>query len=138
MLDENVKVGLTFDDVLLLPAKSDILPGQVDISTSLTNNIKINTPIVSAAMDTVTEANLAIAIAREGGIGIIHRAMPLKNQVSEVNKVKKSESGMITDPITLQPDEKRKGSCYNEEVQDIGSSYYKRKEARRYIDQQGS
>ena len=65
MLDENVKIGLTFDDVLLLPAKSDILPGQVDISTSLTNNIKINTPIVSAAMDTVTEANLAIAIARE-------------------------------------------------------------------------
>ncbi|GBE40326.1 inosine-5'-monophosphate dehydrogenase [bacterium BMS3Bbin09] len=106
MLDDNVKIGLTFDDVLLLPAKSDILPGQVDISTFLTNNIKINTPIVSAAMDTVTEANLAIAIAREGGIGIIHRAMPLKNQVSEVHKVKKSESGMITDPITLQPDEK--------------------------------
>lgn len=106
MLDDNVKVGLTFDDVLLLPAKSDILPGQVDISTSLTNNIKINTPIVSAAMDTVTEAKLAIAMAREGGIGIIHRAMPLKRQVMEVDKVKKSESGMITDPITLQPDEK--------------------------------
>ena len=106
MLDDNVKIGLTFDDVLLLPAKSDILPGQVDISTSLTNNIKINTPIASAAMDTVTEANLAIAMAREGGIGIIHRAMPVKNQVSEVDKVKKSESGMIIDPITLQPDEK--------------------------------
>ena len=106
MLDENVKIGLTFDDVLLLPAKSDILPGQVDISTSLTNNIKINTPIVSAAMDTVTEAKLAIAMAREGGIGFIHRAMPLKRQVAEVDKVKKSESGMIIDPITLQPDEK--------------------------------
>jgi IMP dehydrogenase len=106
MLDDNVKIGLTFDDVLLLPAKSDILPGQVDISTSLTNNIKINTPIVSAAMDTVTEANLAIAMAREGGIGFIHRAMPLKRQVMEVDKVKKSESGMIVDPITLQPDEK--------------------------------
>jgi IMP dehydrogenase len=106
MLDDNVKMGLTFDDVLLLPAKSDILPGQVDISTSLTNNIKINTPIVSAAMDTVTEANLAIAMAREGGIGFIHRALPLKRQVIEVDKVKKSESGMIIDPITLQPDEK--------------------------------
>ncbi len=106
MLDDNVKIGLTFDDVLLLPAKSDILPGQVDISTSLTNNIKINTPIVSAAMDTVTEANLAIAMAREGGIGFIHRALPLKRQVMEVDKVKKSESGMIIDPITLQPDEK--------------------------------
>lgn len=106
MLDDNVKIGLTFDDVLLLPAKSDILPGQVDISTSFTNNIKINAPIVSAAMDTVTEANLAIAVAREGGIGIIHRAMPLKHQVMEVDKVKKSESGMIIDPITLQPDEK--------------------------------
>ena len=106
MLDDKVKIGLTFDDVLLLPAKSDILPSQVDISTFLTNNIKINTPIVSAAMDTVTEANLAIAMAREGGIGIIHRAMPVKDQVAEVDNVKKSESGMIVDPITLQPDEK--------------------------------
>jgi IMP dehydrogenase len=106
MLEENLKIGLTFDDVLLLPSKSDILPGQVDISTPLTNNIRINTPIISAAMDTVTEASLAIAMAREGGIGIIHRAMPLKNQVSEVDKVKKSESGMIIDPITMAPEEK--------------------------------
>ncbi len=106
MLQDNVKIGLTFDDVLLMPAKSDILPGDVNISTQLTRNIRINAPVVSAAMDTVTDANLAIAIAREGGIGIIHRAMPVASQVIEVDKVKKSESGMIVDPITLQPDEK--------------------------------
>ena len=106
MLEDNVKVGLTFDDVLLLPAKSDILPGEVDVSAQLTQNIRINSPIVSAAMDTVTEAGLAIAIAREGGIGFIHRAMSVKSQVIEVDKVKKSESGMIVDPITMKPDEK--------------------------------
>lgn len=106
MLDDNVKVGLTFDDVLLMPAKSDILPGDVDVSTLLTKNIKINSPIVSAAMDTVTDANLAIAIAREGGIGIIHRAMSVAEQASEIDKVKKSESGMITDPITIQPEDR--------------------------------
>jgi IMP dehydrogenase len=104
MLDENVKIGLTFDDVLLLPAKSDILPAQVDICTRFTRNIAINVPIVSAAMDTVTEAKLAIAIAREGGMGIVHRAMSIEDQVIEVDKVKKSESGMIVDPITLSPD----------------------------------
>ncbi|UCH80355.1 MAG: IMP dehydrogenase [Nitrospiraceae bacterium] len=106
MLEDNVKVGLTFDDVLLIPAKSEILPGDVDVSTQLTQNIRINTPIVSAAMDTVTEASLAIAIAREGGIGFIHRAMSVKSQVIEVDKVKKSESGMIVDPITMKPEEK--------------------------------
>jgi IMP dehydrogenase len=106
MLEDNVKIGLTFDDVLLMPAKSDVLPGQTDVSTQLTKNIRINTPIISAAMDTVTEANLAIAIAREGGLGIIHRAMSVEAQAIEVDKVKKSESGMITDPITLQPGEK--------------------------------
>jgi IMP dehydrogenase len=106
MLHDDTKIGLTFDDVLLLPAKSSILPGDVDVSAQLTKGIKINTPIVSAAMDTVSEAKLAIAIAREGGIGIIHRAMPLESQVTEVDKVKKSESGMIVDPITLQPDRK--------------------------------
>jgi len=106
MLEDNVKIGLTFDDVLLLPDKSDILPGDVDVSTQLTKNIKINVPIISAAMDTVTEAKLAIAIAREGGMGIVHRAMSIAEQVVEVDKVKKSESGMIVDPITLQPEEK--------------------------------
>lgn len=106
MFEDNVKIGLTFDDVLLVPSKSDILPGDVNVSTQLTRNIRINTPILSAAMDTVTEANLAIALAREGGLGIIHRAMVPASQVVEVDKVKKSESGMIVDPITLQPDEK--------------------------------
>jgi len=106
MLEENIKSGLTFDDVLLLPARSSVLPRDVDVSTYLTKNIKINIPLVSAAMDTVTEANLAIAIAREGGIGVIHRAMSIEAQVAEVDKVKKSESGMIVDPITLEPDER--------------------------------
>ncbi len=104
MLQDIVKVGLTFDDVLLMPAQSEVLPKEVDVSTLLTRNIKINIPIVSAAMDTVTDANLAIAIAREGGIGIIHRAMSPERQASEVDKVKKSESGMILDPITIPPD----------------------------------
>ncbi len=106
MLDDNVKVGLTFDDVLLMPAKSDILPGDVDVRTMLTKNITINSPIVSAAMDTVTDAKLAIAMAREGGIGIVHRAMSVAEQASEIDKVKKSESGMITDPITIQPEDR--------------------------------
>lgn len=106
MLENNVKLGLTFDDVLLLPAKSKILPRDVDVSTRLTKNIKINIPLVSAAMDTVTEANMAIAIAREGGMGIIHRAFSPLAQAAEVDKVKKSESGIILSPITLPPDEK--------------------------------
>jgi IMP dehydrogenase len=103
MLQDNIPTGLTFDDVLLLPAQSEILPRETDISTLLTRNIKINIPIVSAAMDTVTDANLAISMAREGGIGIIHRAMSPERQASEVDKVKKSESGMILDPITIPP-----------------------------------
>lgn len=101
---DNLSIGLTYDDVLLVPAKSDVLPREVDLTTMLTKHIKINIPIVSAAMDTVTEADLAIAIAREGGIGIIHRAMSPERQKSEVDKVKKSESGMILDPITIPPD----------------------------------
>lgn len=104
MLDDVLKTGLTFDDVLLMPAKSEVLPKDVDISTQLTRNIRINIPIISAAMDTVTEADLAIAAAREGGMGIIHRAMSSEMQRSEVDKVKKSESGMIQDPITTSPD----------------------------------
>jgi len=106
MLDPDIKTGLTFDDVLLVPARSNVVPAEVDVSTHLTRNIKINIPLISAAMDTVTEAKLAIAIAREGGIGIIHRAMSIEQQVSEIDKVKKSESGMIVDPITMQPSEK--------------------------------
>jgi len=97
--------ALTFDDVLLLPAKSDVLPSMVDLSTNLTRGIKLNIPLLSAAMDTVTEASTAIAMAREGGIGIIHKNMPAEAQAVEVDKVKKSESGMIVDPITMRPDQ---------------------------------
>jgi IMP dehydrogenase len=104
MRENEIPLGLTFDDVLLVPAKSDVVPAQVDVTTHFTPNIKLNIPIVSAAMDTVTDANLAIAIAREGGIGVLHRNMPPEKQAMEVDKVKKSESGMIVDPITIGPD----------------------------------
>ncbi len=96
--------GLTFDDVLLLPAHSDVLPADADVSTRLTRKIRLNIPIVSAAMDTVTETRLAIALAREGGIGIIHKNMSVAEQSEMIRKVKRSESGMITDPITMEPD----------------------------------
>lgn len=96
--------ALTFDDVLLVPAKSEVIPSEVNTSTSLTKNISLNIPLISAAMDTVTEARLAIAIAREGGLGIIHKNMSIEQQVAEVDKVKRSEHGIITDPIFLGPD----------------------------------
>ncbi len=96
--------GLTFDDVLLVPAKSDVLPRDVDVATRLTATIKLNIPIVSSAMDTVTEYKLAIALARQGGIGIVHKNLSPEIQASEVDKVKRSESGMIVDPITMPPD----------------------------------
>src|SRR5215213_5725735 len=93
--------GLTFDDVLLIPGFSQVLPRDVDISTSLTRSIPLNIPMLSAAMDTVTEASLAIALAREGGLGILHKNMSIEKQADQVRKVKRSESGMILDPITL-------------------------------------
>ncbi|MFN4318894.1 MAG: IMP dehydrogenase [Aquificaceae bacterium] len=96
--------GYTFDDLLLVPQYSEVLPHEVDVSTWLTKKIKLNIPIVSAAMDTVTEARLAIALAREGGIGIIHRNLSIEEQAKEVEKVKKSESGMIINPVTVKPD----------------------------------
>lgn len=96
--------GLTFDDILVVPAYSDVLPSGVDTKTRLTNKIGLNIPIVSAAMDTVTEARLAIAIAQEGGLGFIHKNMSIERQADEVDKVKRSESGMIVDPITIEPD----------------------------------
>lgn len=101
-----IKEALTFDDVLLVPDKSGILPKEVDVSTQFTPNIRLNIPIVSAAMDTVTEAMTAIGLAREGGIGIIHRNMPIERQALEVERVKKSESGMIVDPVTVEPEQK--------------------------------
>jgi IMP dehydrogenase len=103
MLNGPILDALTFDDVLLVPARSDVLPRDVDVSTRLTRRISINIPIVSAAMDTVTESRMAIALAREGGIGIMHRAMSPEAQAAEVDKVKKSEFGMIVDPITVSP-----------------------------------
>ena len=103
MLEESLPEGLTFDDVLLLPAYSDVLPRDTDVSTLLTNDLELNIPLLSAAMDTVTEANLAIALAQEGGIGIIHKNLSIEAQAAEVDKVKRSESGMIVDPITMAP-----------------------------------
>jgi IMP dehydrogenase len=105
MMDENIPYGLTFDDVLLVPAESAVLPDEVDVSTWLTPKVRLNIPLVSAAMDTVTEANTAIAMAQEGGIGIIHRNLTVEEQVAEVDKVKKSEAGMIVDPITMRPEQ---------------------------------
>src|SRR6266699_2021614 len=103
MLEGPLPEGLTFDDVLLLPARSDVLPRHTDVSTPLTNNLPLNIPLVSSAMDTVTEAALAIALAQEGGIGIIHKNLSIEEQAAEVDKVKRSESGMIVDPITMAP-----------------------------------
>ena len=99
---ENFKEGLTYDDVLLVPQYSEVLPRDVNITSYLTRKIKLNVPIISAAMDTVTESAMAIAMAQEGGIGIIHKSMAIEKQAAEVRKVKRSESGMIHDPITLE------------------------------------
>ncbi len=104
--NSDIPVALTFDDVLLLPAASKVLPNEVDVRTKLTRSISMNIPLMSAAMDTVTEANTAISMAREGGIGIIHKNMSIERQAREVDKVKKSESGMIIDPVTMHPEQK--------------------------------
>ncbi len=103
---KEIEERLTFDDVLLVPAFSEVLPKEVDVSTQLTRTIRLNIPLVSAAMDTVTESRTAICMAQEGGIGIIHRNMPVSDQAIEVDKVKKSESGMILNPITMNPEQK--------------------------------
>ena len=101
-----ISEGLTFDDLLIQPAYSQIVPSEVEVSTRLTKGIQLNIPIVSAAMDTVTESQTAISMARQGGIGIIHKNMSIARQATEVEKVKKSESGMIVDPVTMEPDRK--------------------------------
>jgi IMP dehydrogenase len=105
MAHKIIEKAITFDDILLVPAKSKVLPRDVDISTNLTKNIRLNIPVISAAMDTVTESELAIAMAREGGIGILHKNMSIEKQASEVDRVKRSESGMIQNPITLKPEQ---------------------------------
>src|SRR5580704_16698323 len=104
MIQETILEGLTFDDILLQPAHSDVLPADTDTRTCLTRHIAMNIPIVSSAMDTVTESHLAIALAQQGGIGIIHRNMTVDRQAEEVDRVKRSESGMIVDPITIEPE----------------------------------
>jgi len=104
MMDGPIAEGLTFDDVLLLPGKSSVLPTEVDTTTNFARKLKVNIPLASAAMDTVTESRLAIAIARQGGIGMVHRNMPIDRQGEEVDRVKRSESGMIVDPVTISPD----------------------------------
>jgi IMP dehydrogenase len=104
MIPDAIQEGLTFDDVLLQPAHSEITPSEADTSTRLTRNLHLNIPIVSAAMDTVTEAHMAIALAQQGGIGIVHRNMPIDKQAEQVDRVKRSESGMIVDPVTIEPE----------------------------------
>jgi IMP dehydrogenase len=104
MMDSVISEGLTFDDVLLLPGRSSVLPTEVDTTTNFARKLKVNIPLASAAMDTVTESRLAIAIARQGGIGLVHRNMPIDRQGEEVDRVKRSESGMIVDPVTISPD----------------------------------
>ncbi|MBQ7455047.1 MAG: IMP dehydrogenase, partial [Clostridia bacterium] len=103
MLQEKLREGLTFDDVLLIPRKSQVLPKDADLSTQLTKKVRLNIPILSAAMDTVTDATMAIAMAREGGLGVIHKNMTIAEQAAQVDKVKRSEHGVITDPFYLSP-----------------------------------
>src|ERR687886_3127792 len=104
MIPPDLEEGLTFDDVLLVPARPDVLPAETDTSTQFTRAIRLRIPLCSAAMDTVTESRLAIAIAQQGGIGVIHKNFPIERQAEEVDKVKRSESGMIVDPVTIRPD----------------------------------
>ena len=104
MQDNRIHDGLTFDDVLLVPQRSEIVPSDVKVDTQITKNLKLNIPVMSAAMDTVTEARLAIAIAREGGLGIIHKNMSIEQQAVNVDRVKRSEHGVITDPFYLSKD----------------------------------
>src|SRR5499427_5517701 len=106
MIPETITEGLTFDDVLLVPSRSDVVPSETDTRTWITRKIGLNIPIVSSAMDTVTESHLAIALAQQGGIGIIHRNMSVERQAEEVDRVKRSESGMIVDPVTVEPEQK--------------------------------
>ena len=109
--DKFTGIGLTFDDVLLIPAASSVLPTQVNTTTRLAADITLHIPILSSAMDTVTEGRMAIALAREGGLGVIHRNLSIEDQVAEVDKVKRSESGMIVEPVTLPPTRRFRRRC---------------------------
>src|SRR6185369_9710158 len=104
MIPETIPEGLTFDDILLVPSRSSVVPADTDTRTWFTRNIGLNIPVVSSAMDTVTESHLAIALAQQGGIGIVHRNMSIERQAEEVDRVKRSESGMIVDPVTIEPE----------------------------------
>ena len=106
MIPEAIPEGLTFDDILLVPARSEVVPAETDTRSWISRKIGLNIPVVSAAMDTVTESHLAIALAQQGGLGLIHRNMPVDKQAEEVDKVKRSESGMIVDPVTIDPEQK--------------------------------
>ncbi len=126
--------GITFDDVLLVPSYSNVIPNQVDLTTWLTKKIKLNIPMMSAGMDTVTEHRMAIAMARQGGIGIIHKNMSIEAQAEEVDKVKRSENGVITDPFSLTPDH----TLTDGQVPYFRSSDHRGKKARWYHYQQRS
>src|SRR5689334_11019734 len=102
MLTPDIRLALTFDDVLLLPAESQVLPAQVDVSAQVTRNLRLKTPLLSSAMDTVTESRMAIALAQEGALGVIHKNFTPENQAREVARVKKHESGMVTEPVTVE------------------------------------
>src|ERR1700721_303728 len=105
MISSPIPEALTFDDVLLVPAFSEVVPTQVSTQTQLTKNISLNTPLVPAAMDPVTESGLAIAMAQQGGLGVVHRNLTIEQQAGEIDKVKRSESGMIVDPVTITPEQ---------------------------------
>ena len=104
-LSRSLPLGLTFDDVLLLPAASDVIPGEVETGTRLSRRITLRVPLISSAMDTVTEARMAIAMARQGGIGVLHRNLAIEDQALQVDLVKRSEAGMVTNPVTCSPDD---------------------------------
>ena len=134
-----VKEGLTFDDVLLIPQASDVVPADVDLRTKLTDDICLNVPLVSAAMDTVTENRMAIAIAREGGLGIIHKNMTIEQQAEQVDKVKRSEHGVITDPFFSRTRTPRQGrGRAHGKIPHQRRAHYQKRQARRYPHQQGS
>ena len=136
MVQSQIAEALTFDDVLLVPAYSDVVPTQVSTQTRLTRHITLNTPLMSAAMDTVTESRLAIAMAQQGGLGVIHRNLTIEQQAGEIDKVKRSESGMIVDPVTIEPERPIADALeVMPPLQDLGRACYARQQTGRHPDQ---